>query len=289
MPFTIIDMLYGGLAPAVVALAIWFVARRVLREDAAARYAPSLALVIGFSAGYWLVWWKEAHGYWMPKFPYDLLAFVVAAAMIFGPVVHTRGVSRFERMLMYVLFGLTAAWLLVPTRPAVQPIRHLYVLGFGPALAAVAFLFDGVCERFRGPLLPGLLTFTGMCTAMVLLLSGTTSFALTVGAGAAALSGITVSMLWTHSANLKGMSLACCTLLCGGMLIGQFNTTNTTVPLASYIILPLAPLLMWCALRGPLSKGTGFVGGMKRVALPVIACLVVVGLAAIAGLRAKAG
>ncbi len=282
MPFTMIDMLYGGLVPAVVALATWFVARRVLKEDAAARYAPSLAIGIGFSVGYWLVWWKEDHGYWLPKLPYDWLPIFIAAAAIVGPVVHARGVSWFERLLTYAIFGLAAAWFLVPTRPALQPVRHLYILGFGPALGLVALLFDGICERFRGPLLPGLLTFTAMCTSIILLLSGSTSFALTAGAGAAALGGMTISMMWTRDAKLKGLSLAFCTLLGGAMLVGRFNTLST-IPTACYFIVPLAPLLMWCAVCGPLSNGTGFVGSIKKVALPVIASLVAVGMAVIVG------
>src|SRR5688500_3038385 len=98
MPFTVVDMLYGGLVPAVVALVVWFVARRVLHEDAASRYAPSLALALGFSTAYWLVWWKEDHGYWFPRMPYDWLAVVVAAAALVGSVVHARGVSWIERL-----------------------------------------------------------------------------------------------------------------------------------------------------------------------------------------------
>lgn len=278
MPFSILDMLYGGLVPAVVASVVWMASRRVFNAETAARYAPSLALVIGFSVGYWLLWWKEAHGYWLPKMPYDWLPVVVAAAMIVGPVAHARGVSWFERWLTYAVFGLAASWLLVPTRASLQPIRHYYILGFGPTLALVALAFDEISHRFRGSLLPGFLTFAGMCTAVILLLSGIISFSRTAGAGAAALGGIAVAMLWTRSANLKGVSLALCTLFGGVMLVGRFNSLSK-IPTVCYVIVPLAPLLMGCAVRGPLSQGTGFIGGFKRLALPVIACLVAVGLA----------
>ena len=97
MPFSIVEMLYGGLVPAVVALVVWFAARRILPEDAAARYAPGLGLAIGFSAGYWLVWWKGDHGYWIPEKPYDWLPVIVAAAALIGPVVHAGGVARIKR------------------------------------------------------------------------------------------------------------------------------------------------------------------------------------------------
>jgi hypothetical protein len=147
----------------------------------------------------------------------------------------------------------------------------------------IAILFDGICERFRGPLLPGLLVFTAMCTSAILLLSGNTSFSLTVGCGAGALAGISVAMCGTREATLRGASLACCALLGGAMLVGQFNTLST-VPLASYIIPPLAPLLMWVGVRGPLSQGGGFVAGAKKIAVPVAACLIAVGVAAIKSL-----
>src|SRR5688572_2803314 len=142
MPFTIIDILYSGLLPAVVALAVWILARRVLKEDAAARYAPALSLAVGFSVGYWLLWSKDAD-YWMPKFAYDWLAVVVALTAIWGPIVHARGVSWFERLLAYLLFGLIAAWFLVPDRPKLEPVRFNYILGLGSSLALIAFLLDG--------------------------------------------------------------------------------------------------------------------------------------------------
>jgi hypothetical protein len=283
MPFTIVDMLYGGVVPAVVALIVWFTARRVLPEEAASRCAASLALGIGFSAAYWLVWWKEEHGYWLPRMPYDWLAVVIAVAAVIGPVVHARGVSWVERLLTYAVFGLVAAWFLLPTRASVQPLRPVYAVSLGPALALIAMLFDGVCERWRGPLLPGMLVFAAMCTSAILLLSGSTGFSLTAGAGAGALTGIAVAMCRTREATFRGASLACCTLLGGAMLVGQFNTISQ-VPLASYVIPPVAPLLLWAGVRGPLSQGNGAFAGMKRIAIAAAACCIAVGLAAMESL-----
>jgi hypothetical protein len=279
MPFTIVDILYGGLVPAVVALIVWFAVRRVLPEDAASRYAAGLALGIGFSVAYWLVWWKEDRGYWLPKMPYDWLAVVIAVAAIIGPVLHARGVSWIERVVTYAVFGFFAAWCLLPTRASVQPMRPVYAISLAPALAMIAILLDGVCERLRGPLLPVTLVFAAMCSSAILLLSGNTSFALIVIAGAGALTGMAAALCRTREATLRGASLACCTLLGGAMLVGYFNTVST-VPLASYLIPPVAPLLLWAGVRGPLSQGTSFVAGVKKSALAAAACLIAVGLAA---------
>jgi hypothetical protein len=277
MPLSLKDLLYGGLVPAVVAFVVWFLARLILKENAAARYAPSLALVTGFATGYFLV----GLGPWMVKSHYTWLPYVVAATVIVAPLAHASGVSWFERLLLYAVFAVVAAWLLVPDRKEMDPTRLQLLLTWGPGLVLTAFLLDGVIERFRGPLLPGLLTFTAICTAAVLGLSGNLRFAQMIGAGAAALGAITVATLWAKEVSLKGISLPFATLIWGGMLIARMNTSSA-VPLASYVIVPVAPLLMWAAVRGPLSRGAGFVAGLKKTALPVIACVVAVAMAAMA-------
>jgi hypothetical protein len=280
MPFTLVDLLYGGVVPAVVGMIVWWLARRVLQEDAAARYAASLAVAAGVLAGYWLVWWKEDHGRWLPKMPYDWLPMVIAAAGIIGPVVLARGVSRVERGVVYLVFGLVAVWILLPTRASVLPQRPWYAAGLGPALAVLAILFDGVCERFGAALVAGVTAFCAMCAAAILLLSGSTSFALTAGSGAAALAGIAVAASRSREATCRGAALVCCVLLGGAMLVGKFNTLSA-VPPGCYVVPALAPLLLWGAVRGPLSGGGGFAVGSKQVVLPVAASVIAVVVAAI--------
>lgn len=265
MPFTPKDIVYGGMTPVIVALAVLLIARRFSSSDPD-RHSASIALVAGFFAGYRLLslapWNPSAHWHWLP---YALLV-----AAVVGPITCAAGVWTIERICLYVLVALAAGWVLVPNWDDLDPSRKVHLLAFATYVVVWACLFRPLLNRHAGPLLPVVLWATMTAAAIVLALSGSLRFAQIAIALAGALFGIViVATMWRDSNHLNGMTLLFSVAVVGALLIGRVNSFSQ-VPLASYLLIPAAPLVVWCGTAGPLSRLTG---AKKLLALTALPCL----------------
>jgi len=278
MPFTLADIAYGFAAPAIASAVVYFALRYLLPSDAARRYAPSVALVCGFSLGYWLL----PLGPWSPEVNWHWLPYVALMTLAVGPVAQAAGVSSIERGLIYLIVALFAGWLLTPTWENLDPSRTVQVVCWTVYIVLLASLLDPIAKELTGPLLPAILMASFACGAAVLGLSGNLRFAQIAGAGAGALAGITAcTLVRGRTVALDGVALSYSVILGGAMFVGRASSYSD-VPLASYALVPLAPLLVWVGMRGPVSRLPVRSRLLVQIGLPFVLCVVALLMAAIA-------
>jgi hypothetical protein len=179
-------------------------------------------------------------------------------------------------------WAVAAAWVLVPTWDDLEPSRTVYLVVTVIYVTGLTGLLEPLARRFQGPLLPAMLWATMTTAAVVLALSGSLRFAQIALAGAAALFGIMLVACFRRNANmLTGVSSIFSVMAIGSLLIGQVNSFSE-VPLSSYVLVPLAPLLLWFCTTGPLSRLEGVKRSFAYASLPIGVLVGAVLLAAIA-------
>ena len=252
MPFTINDILYGGAVPVIVAVTTLFVFRYLLPLAYSVRASASMATLSGFLVGYGLLklapWAPEAHWHWLP--------YLFIAAAVVGPVACAVGVNHVERLLLYLLVAVVAAWFLVPTWEDLDPSRRIHCVVFVVYVVVLASLLEPLAIRLLGPLLPIVFWATMTTAAVVLALSGSLRFAQIALAGAGSLFGVLlVACFRRHTNHVTGLVLLFSVMTVGLMLVGRVNSFSE-VPLASYLLVPAAPLSLWLGVTGPLTQMT---------------------------------
>jgi hypothetical protein len=252
MPFTINDILYGGAVPVIVAVTTLFVFRYLLPLAYSVRASASMATLSGFLVGYGLLklapWAPEAHWHWLP--------YLLIASAIVGPVACAVGVNHVERLLLYLLVAVVAAWFLVPTWEDLDPSRTIHCVVFVAYVVVLASLLEPLAIRLLGPLLPIVFWATMTTAAVVLALSGSLRFAQIALAGAGSLFGVLLVACFRRETNhVTGLALLFSVMAVGLMLVGRVNSFSE-VPLASYLLVPAAPLSLWLGVTGPLTQMT---------------------------------
>jgi hypothetical protein len=255
MPLTLKDLLLGMVVPALVAMLLSWAATRTAPVAAGKALLP-MALVAGFLLGYWLL----KLGPIVPTLDLDWMPYTTVLALVPALV---PGGRRWSLPLVLVLLAvvcLVSAWLLVPSWPALRPLRPR-TIGLWWAyslLVAVSMWLLARREPVRGPpaddqsmaptrsprpvLLYLAMMLAVLATAFVLLaMSGSLRFAQTVAAGLAALAGVTATVAIRQGRpSLEGVALVYALLSTGMLLTGYMNSFSS-IPLVSYLILPLAP------------------------------------------------
>jgi len=283
MPFSLNDVLLGFALPALWAGGVFAVLSRFSPEDALRRFGPSVGLVGGFLLGYFLLKLGPAvpdpdnHWHWLP--------FAMLLPLITGPVSQAKGVSGFESILLSVLVAAVAGWWLVPDWEALDPSRATHLIVWGALVVVLIGVTEPLSRRFSGTIFGLVLFITMTFAAAVLALSGILRFAQMAGAGAGALAGLALACRFgSEEANsLPGLAGGFVLLCCGSLLIGQVNSFSD-IPLASYLLVPLAPTSLWLFVRGPLSRWEGTKGFLARAGLPLIISAIALVLAAAAEL-----
>ncbi len=250
MPFSLSDLLYGGVVPVLVAGVSCWLVQRSLPRDLGERYAATVAILAGFLTGYALLalapWTPTAHWHWLP---YALLGASVA-----GPIACAGSVRWFERIFLNIAVATVAGWLLVPTWEDLAPSRPVHVIAVVVCMTALAALLEPLARRMPGPLLPVILWLTMTAAAVVLALSGSLRFAQIGVAAAAACFGIMLVACSRRDTNsIAGIGLPFAVIIVGLLLIGRVNSFSN-VPMAAYLLVPAAPLLLWARVVGPFAK-----------------------------------
>jgi hypothetical protein len=276
MPFSLTDVLLGGVAPAIVAGVVLVLLRRFLPSELADRFAATVAVLSGFLTGYELLglapWMPTTHWHWLP--------YAMLGAAVIGPV--AEGGGAFKRVFSHMVMAVAAAWMLVPTWDDLDPSRTIYLVVIVVYVIGLASLLEPLVKRFPGPLLPAILWATMTTAAVVLALSGSLRFAQITLAGAAALFGLMLVACLKRDVNmLTGISSVFSVMAVGSLLIGRVNSFSE-VPLASYMLVPVAPLLLWVCTTGPLSRLTSVKRSFVYASLPIVLLVGSVLLAAVA-------
>jgi len=253
---------------------------RYFGSDDRRRHSASLATVVGFLVGYGLLslapWSPTAHWHWLP--------FALILAAIAGPITCAEGVTFVERLVLYMLVALAVGYALVPEWEDLAPSRNVHLAAFAAYVVLLPVLLEPLTKRLVGPRLPFILWATVTAAAIVLALSGSLRFAQIAIALAGALFGIfLVSFTRRDTNHLAGISLLFSVASVGALLIGRVNSFSE-VPLASYLMIPAAPVFAWCGFAGPLGQFSGAKQVLATTAIPLLVLAVAVCLAAFAEL-----
>lgn len=270
MPFTATDILLGFGVPVLVAAVLAWLIVRLAPADVGGRYAAPVALAAGTAAGFWLLKLgpaaPESHWHWLP--------WCVLAGAATGPVGRASGATLLDRLLLFGLVATISMWWLVPDWEELDPAREMQLAAGAGVVTLSALALDALTARLTGPLLPLTLVINLGCGAAVLALSGSLRFAQIVGAGVGALCGLSLFALFDRSRlALLGGALPYAVLAGGAMLVGRVNSYSE-VPLASYLLIPLAPAAAWvCVAEPPAgpSRLRRWLGLMVIVALSALA------------------
>ena len=261
MPLSLKDIGFGFVMPMLIAALLQAGLRRFSTGDLGTRYSASIAAAGGFLSGYVSLslapLWPTAHWHWVP--------FAMTLAAVTGPISLARGVTRFERILLALILASIAAWFLVPTWPDLQPDRGRYLCVFAASVVLLIALLEPLAKRFPGPLLPSLLGLSLAAAAGVLLLAGSLRFAQIAGMAVAAFWGCAVAIrLVSRASTFDGAAAFYSVTVTGLLLVGKVNS-YAEVPVICYVLLPLAPLMLWTSVRGPLAR----LQGLSRLACQV--------------------
>ena len=285
MPFSLNDIIYGGVLPAFSAAIFYLLLARLLPDDLRHRYPAAVATFAGFLLGYTLIslapWQPTAHWHWLP--------YAFLAAAVVGPIASAESIRSFERLLTYSIVAIVVSWQLVPNWEDLSPSRITYLLGTSITITLLAATLEPLSKRIAPLLLLLTLWVTMSAAAVVLALSGSLRFAQITLASAAALFGCAVAagiLRKEHSAN--GIALLFSVMAVGSLLVGQVNSFSE-VPFAAYAVLPLAPLMLWLSTFGPLSKLTGKKRCCVHAFLPLLVIAAAVSMAVLADLNSSDG
>jgi hypothetical protein len=259
-------LLYGGLLPAAVALAVLAlpVRRRPGLGEPAARALGAVALASGFLAG------AAALGLVKPRLEFAglALAAVIATAAPFPGA---------ARAILWLGVAALAAWWVVP--PGLfaddewKPLREWCYGAVGGGVLALGTL-GPLAHRRPGPLVPLLTALAAGGGAFVLERSGNALFAHLAGVSAAALLGVAVAAgLARGRAVAHGALPVAAALLPALMAEGCFHNFSD-VPKASFILAAAAPVGLWVgALPGLRSARFRWVAETVAVLLPLAAAV----------------
>ncbi|GAB5407210.1 MAG: hypothetical protein Aurels2KO_54410 [Aureliella sp.] len=266
MPFTLTDFLLGFLLPLVVAWGIcaaakWWSVRRECScagERSLARFAAPLALLVGFSAGYYSL----GLGPIVPRFDRDWLAIAAWFAFPAAGLLATEP-SKTKAAIAIAAAGIVGlAFLLVPTWESVLPAITQYRLAFCAGAFALFSMSMHSCSRLDRiaerkpeidsradawvPLVEWLcvLLMLFACSALMAL-SGSLGFATVAIAALGAGVGLLVVLAsWGDTFGIRITSLVpVWTFLVSSLAFTAQVNSSTSIPIAAYVILPFAPAI----------------------------------------------
>lgn len=261
---------YGGIIPVGISIGTMYLCRRFLPPTASKRYAAAVACGIAFFVGYallpsWAALRPTRHWQWLPY-----LGFV---AMIVGPVRLARGVFAPQRLLIQLMLALVAAWLLVPTWSRVESQYVYYVAGMTAGLVLLSVLLDPLPRRMPPAFFVGLLAVVTACVAITLATSLSLKYGQTAGIAAASLAGCCIGLLFFKDETAARGLVPVFTLVVGGCAFIGFIGHDP--PKTGILVLPLAPILLWATVWGPLSRLRGFAGLTVQAAAVVVPLVIV--------------
>jgi hypothetical protein len=251
-----VDLLVRAfLIPALVSAAILWPSPRRKWVD---RIAEALALAVGFFAGYFTAGHREG---WAPLVPtsdkdeWSWLPWLAALAGLAGLAallpLKRDWARRGMTALAVLLVAALSAWLLVPEFETLRALRPYYVGGGAAAVLLLWAVLDPLAGRQPGGRIPLLLACVAVAAAMVILLAASMKLATLAGPLAGALTGCTVvGFRYPDRDDLRGMLPGFAVLLVGLLLQGYLTRGAEEVPGVSFLLVLVAPLLLWVGGRG---------------------------------------
>ena len=265
----------GLAAPAAIAAALFLVLRRLLPDDAGARYAAAIAFAAAYIAAFALLpldaeLVPSRHWHWIP--------YLAGAAAILGPVAAARGVTILERALLYLLASLVAAWFLVPDWASLQPPRTVWVPGLAVGVTLIALLVQPLFSRVPAARLLALLALSALVVAALIAGLLSLKYGQAAAIAAAAFAGCAIAAWLSPRSAISGaVALAFAWVVGGWAFIGCIEPQQPLYPL---LLAPAAPLALWCCAIGPAARLRGYGAAALQAGAVALVLAVSAGLAA---------
>lgn len=276
MSFEVELLVYGAAVPLFLAIALLVLGRQFLPTGIGDRTGAAAALAFGFGTAAVLFPWFP----WKPEFAWHWLPYLGLLAAIAGGIGPSTKVPSWGRWLLWLGLAGVSALVIVPTWEKLESDRLGYIVGLASTFFVLIVLLDPLAARLAGNLLPTHLAITATVGAVILGLSGSAKYAQLGGAVAAAMGGCAIvgwfrqEMTW-----LRGAMPAFVVLL-GGLMFTGYISSFTEIPWLSYLLVPLAPLMLWAGVWLPLGSLKGIWRMVAQFGLILIPLGIALALAA---------
>lgn len=259
----------GVIVPAVIALGAACVLYRVLPAELATRYAAPVAFALAYGVGYVLLpSWAEL----VPTRHWQWTAYLAIGAAAAGAIASSSGLLAWERWLLLATAALVSAWMLVPTWASLQPPRTVWIAMLTGYLFLLATLLTPLLAHFTPRTMLAYLALTAVGAAVLIAALVSVSYGRAAGLAAAALAGCWgAAFLSAKAVPSTGLALGFAVLVGGWAYVGCIEPQR---PLLALLLVPAAPLALWCCISGPLARQRGLVAIAIQTAL-VLAVLIV--------------
>jgi hypothetical protein len=266
--------------PAVVSFVVLF---PFLLRKGTDRVSGALALAVAYFAGYFAAGYLEKWAPLVPTTTKDEWSWLPTLVLLAGlaPLLPVKGgpLRWGVTVLAALLVAGATAWLLVPDYEAMQATRRYYVGGAAVAVLVLWGALDPLAERQPGGRVPLLLTSVAVAAAVVLLGAASLRLATLAGPLAGALTGAAlVAYFNPDRRHLRGMVPGFAVLLVGLLLQGHLGASDE-VPRLGFLLVLLAPLLLWVGGRG---RWAGWIQ-TAAVLLPLAVAVILAALSAESG------
>jgi hypothetical protein len=264
-------LVYGGVVPGFVALAVAALLRRFLPSSLSARNAAAIAFAVAFVFGYALLpSWAELtptrHWHWLP--------YLAVIGAVVAPAALAAGVARAERWLLHLLLAVVAAWLLVPTWPTLQPSRPVFLVLLASYLFLLIALLDGLPSRLLGPLFVAILAAVALCTTILVAASVSVKFGQLAGIATAATVACLVSSLLRNDVDTTRGLVPVFTIVVGGLAF--VGCVEPSTPLYALLLVPAAPLALWACASKALARLEGARSAAAQIAVVLVPLVVAI-------------
>jgi hypothetical protein len=246
-------------------------------QDAARRYASSLALAAGALIGFVAL---QANKTLVPTQYWEWLPYLGLLAAFVAGFTRAAGVFRGERWVALYLFAMLAGWLTVPHWPELYPAWSAQVALFGVAIVVVSVSLERLPARLPPGALPTWLAVVAASSSLLIMAEVSVTFAQLAALPAGALAGCTIAAVLKADAEVaRGLALPYATLVGGYAYVAAIYPTSPLWPLAA---VPLAPLALWLATSGPLARLVGWKAWLAQgvcviVPLALLAAMLLLG------------
>lgn len=263
----------GVLAPALATALLAWAATRFPARPTLQRALGALALPVGFLAGYLLLPWAPIR----PTQPWHWLPWVAVVSAAAGVLGALAGPRWGLRLVAIALAAAVSAWCLVPDWTEWLDRQPVAIGALAVLLTALATTIRPLAVRpsTGGRRLVVLLAVATIAGALVLGLSQNLKFAQLAGLIAASLGGW-VLVAWRGNPVPLADAIPAWAVLVGGLMFLGWAYSFSSVPLASYLLVPCAPLGLWVVEAGwpwELRGARRIIGQVLCVVLPLLVAL----------------
>ena len=272
----------AALIAAAVMLVAWWPLRRSDRRSqplANAWWAGACAVGVSFIAGLWQI--ADDWPGLPPKQRWMWLMPMAIAATVLGMVSGWLQPRHVVQLAVGLLLALSATLLLHPPPAVDQP--WLWKLGLGAAVLIVWLCLEVQAERHPGPSLPLAMTIVFTGVSLVIKESRFAMLSLSAAAASAAWGSVLLISIFNSKLRVSRGPMHVAAMLLPAMLVlGEFDRRGG-VSIASFLLLAIAPLMLWLGELPPLRTRRPWQAALARAALVAVPVLIAVVLAMRAG------